>query len=290
MKKYIEIIFIVIVCVAVLGAAVWNDQRIRSTNDLEIVMLNIGQGDAIYIRTPNGYDILIDGGPDRTVIQELGSVMPPFDHTLDLVIASHPDADHIGGLAELTDSYTINTYIHSGVIKETGSARALTEWEDLYGTHVLQAYRGWNLHIEQDLWLEFIHPDPTHFHEEVNDDSVMFLLHYKEFTVLFTGDSAVEVEKEIIAHYGTTAAQVLDADVLKVGHHGSRTSTSQELLDISTPRTALINVGLQNKFGHPHPEPMRRLEKIVQYIYRTDLHGRIYCSSDGYAHTCIPQR
>lgn len=273
-----------------LGGIIARDTRVLPPDgELQIVMLNIGQGDAIYIRTPSGYDILVDGGPDRTVIHELGTVMPPYDHTLDMVIASHPDADHIAGLAELTDSYRVDTYIHSGVVKETGFARELDNWGQQYGTHVLEAYRGWRLQIEEGLWLDFIHPAPPNFHAEVNDDSVMFVLHYNEFTALFTGDAAVEVEEEIIEYYGPTASEILNVDLLKVGHHGSRTSTSQELLDMATPETALISVGWQNKFGHPHPEPMDRLEEMVPHIYRTDLQGRIHCRSDGFTHTCSSQ-
>lgn len=287
MKKYI----LIVAGLVLLAASLLTDPRVSQSNDeLLIVMLDIGQGDAIYIRTPGGIEILVDGGPDRHVVHELGQVMAPYDRTLDIVIASHPDADHIAGLTELPALYSIGTYIHSGVEKSTGFVEAINKWPEQYGTHVLEAYRGWILEIEQDVWLEFIHPDPQHFHEEVNDDSVMFVLHYKEFEALFTGDSSVEIEAEIIEYYGAQAAQVLESDLLKVGHHGSKTSTSQALLDISTPDTALINVGWQNKFGHPHEGPMRRLESSTERIYRTDTQGRIQCKTDGHSHECHPLR
>lgn len=267
------------------------DSRIRPQNgELHIVMLDVGQGDAIYIRTPEGMDMLIDGGPDRHVVHQLGSVMPPYDRSLELVIASHPDADHIAGLTELPEIFQIGTYIHSGVEKSTGFTAAIDEWPQRYGVHVLEAYRGWRLDLEQDLWLEFIHPDPKNLHEEVNDDSVMFVLHYKEFEALFTGDSSIEIEEEIIEHYGPHAQEVLESDLLKVGHHGSKTSTSQAFLNITTPEIALINVGWQNKFGHPHEGPMRRLSKATQKIFRTDIQGRIECKTDGYSVECHPQR
>lgn len=251
------------------------------STELFIAALDIGQGDSIYIRTPQGTDILIDGGEDRAVIHELGEVMPPYDHTLEFVIATHPDADHIGGLPELTESYTVEHFIMNGdIIKNTAPAEALREWAQ-HDIETFTAYRGWNVTIEPDVWLEFVHPDPTHPHKETNDDSVMFILHYKEFSAMFTGDASSEVEQELI-----DAGILQDVDLLKVGHHGSKTSTSTAFLDALHPEGAIISVGEGNKFGHPHAGPLMRLEQRGIQIFRTDLSGRIECRSNGKQYTC----
>lgn len=238
---------------------------------LTITMLDIGQGDAIHIRTPNGQDILIDGGPDRKVLYELGQVMPPWDSTIEWVIASHPDADHIAGLAELPDNYTIEHVIRNGRPKATGFAKALDQWPQKYGVEELHAYRGWVLEIEPDVTLEFVHPVDGKYEKHINDDSVMFYLHHKGKTIFFTGDAATHIEEAVVEEFP------YDIDILKVGHHGSKTSTSQEALKIWKPEIALMSVGEGNKFNHPHEGSVASLQKIGAEIFRTDLQGRIEC-------------
>lgn len=279
MKIFGAIIGTIIFCLYVVH--MWVPQL---TDHMTIAILDIGQGDAIYIRTPSGTDILVDGGLDRRVLSELGSVMPPYDHTIELVIATHPDADHIGGLAELPENYRMNTLVTNGVEKNTNVARSLDSWKS-QGVHLLHAYRGWNMQIEKDVWLEFLHPNPPRFYEDANDDSVMFILHYKEFSMLFTGDASVAQEQEL-----ASAGLLEDIHILKVGHHGSRTSSSIELLEATTPETALISVGADNKFGHPHAGPLLRFTQNDIHVFRTDTDGRITCTTDGTAYACKKKR
>lgn len=253
----------------------------RSTGKLIISMLDVGQGDAIHIRTPLGKDILIDGGPDRAVLQELGETMPPTDHTLEYVIVTHPDADHVAGLADVPDIYSIQTLITNGVPKETAFAEAV---DALHPQHVR---RGQTLQIEEGLTLEFLHPDPNHLHGDAyNNDSITFILHYRDFTALFTGDIEMEVEKELASLYG----RALNVDLLKAAHHGSKTSSTQELLDVTQPTTVLMSLGQDNKFGHPHDGPMYRLQQTGATIYRTDQQGRITCRTGGADVACTTER
>lgn len=275
-----ETIIVMILCVGFVVYSVWNWQSYTS-EFLTIVMLDIGQGDALYIRTPQGTDLLIDGGADRRVLSELGEVMPPQDHQIEVVIATHPDADHIAGLTELPEVYDLDTLITSGTKKQTGFSQELSTWNEKYGVTVVEAYRGWRLNIEEELWLEFLNPNPPHFHKAPNEDSVMFVLHFKEFSAFFTGDASTEVEHEIVEEFGS-----FDIDILKVGHHGSKTSTSATLLDATTPEVALISVGAQNKFGHPHFEPVHKLEQRGIQIFRTDVDGRVLCTTDGREFRC----
>lgn len=284
-RKRVEFIVILFLCCG-FGWYAWSVCSATDEAQLQVVMLDIGQGDAIYIRTPDGTDILVDGGPDRTVLHELGSVMPPWDHTVELVVATHADADHIAGLTEIPDAYEVKTLVTSGVEKETGFSEALSSWEEARGVKVVQAQRGWALELEPDCWLEFLHPDPGRFHKDINDDSVVFLLHYGDFHALFTGDVSIEIEEELLEH---TQLSTVDLDLLKAGHHGSRTSSGEALLHATTPEVVLVSVGAGNKFGHPHPEPMRLFHGSGAAIYRSDQHGRVKCLTNGADFTCNPE-
>lgn len=250
----------------------WPEKR----DDLKIVMLDVGQGDAFYIRTPEGRDILIDGGPDRSVLWELGSVMPPFDYTLEYVIATHPDADHIAGLAEIPEMFFIDTLITNGVQKETGVSQAITALSQ-QRKHI-HAVRGQKIEIEKDLFIEFLHPVPSALHGDAyNNDSLVFILRYKDFSALFTGDIEMEVEEELVAFFG----DALDVDMLKIPHHGSKTSTTEGLLSATSPQIALMSLGKENTFGHPHTTVLWRIEQRAIELWRTDVNGRVECYSDG---------
>lgn len=297
MKK-IVVIFYGILTLGFVGYCVYVWPASKST-ELKIAMLDIGQGDALYVRTPQGNDLVIDGGPDRTLLYELGEVMPPYDHKIEIVVATHDDLDHIGGLTELPAVYEVDTMINNGLHKKTAFSEALRVWEK-DGTasntlRVITPQRGDQLTVEQDLWLEFLNPrvavtDSAGTEEDadmdLNDASVVFILHYKDFSALFTGDAGVVFEKDLIADYQAQGKELVTVDILKVAHHGSRTGTSAEFLKILQPRIALISTGIQNKFGHPHPGPLQRLINIGAQIWRTDEHGRVVCTTDGYAFSC----
>lgn len=252
----------------------------KPSGQLEITMLDVGQGDAIYIRTPGEQDILIDGGPDRSVIYELGQSMPPLDHTLEWVLATHPDADHIAGIPEVAQVVDIATLITNGVPKDTVYANAVDALQPT------TAQRGQTLALENELTLEFLHPDPLALHGDAyNDDSLVFIVRYRDFSMLFTGDIEESVERDLAALY----TQQLDVDILKVAHHGSKTSTTPELLHATTPELALMSVGQDNRFGHPHAGTLYRLEQYTIPVLRTDQHGRITCTSDGEEYACAGQ-
>jgi beta-lactamase superfamily II metal-dependent hydrolase len=255
--------------------------------ELQITFLDIGQGDAIHLRTPSGIDLLIDGGPDRQVIDQLGRSLPPQDHTIEYVISTHPDADHIAGLAELPEAFAIGTLLTSGASKSTGAAEAVAGWAGQVRT-VVPVQRGQRLELEPGLTLEFLHPNPPYFHpDEPNEDSVSFLLRYGEFSALFTGDAAIPVEEEIVA-YAAAAGLNLDVDLLKAGHHGSRTSTGSALLNATTPEVVVISVGAENRYGHPTIETLWRISQAGATTLRTDQLGTIRCRTDGTRFSCAP--
>lgn len=266
-------------------------QSAQQTDILRIEILDVGQGDAIYIRTPKGKDILIDGSIDRHTIYELGAVMPKTDRYMDVVIATHPDADHIAGLTELPHYYSIANLWRSGAENTTGFFAALNTWEENYNVQVAYPKRGEIIPIEDGIQLEILHPVSGVYSSAVNDDSVMFILRYEEFEMLFTGDASTEIEEEIIEWYIKQGReQELDVDILKVGHHGSKTSTGNAFLNAIRPDIGVISVGAGNKFGHPHSGPLANLHRAGVDVLRTDLHGRITCTSDGSNYACVSKK
>lgn len=287
----------------------WPYHQRTARGELVINMLNIGQGDAIYLRTPQGRDILIDGGPDRSLLNELGEVMPFYDHQLEVVIATHDDLDHIGGLVELKGIYDVQMMINNGLHKTTALAQALAEWEtggrgsDAQGRQsfsprhkkmeVLSVQRGERLQVESELFLEFVNPtaeqmsaDVAGEEVEANDASVVALLRYKNFSALFTGDAGIVFEQEWLEELAAHEGEPPDVDLLKVSHHGSRTGTSKELVEAVKPEVALISVGVNNKFGHPHTGPLWRLEASRAQVWRTDVHRRVECVTTGQEVSC----
>ncbi|HLD22268.1 MAG TPA: ComEC/Rec2 family competence protein [Patescibacteria group bacterium] len=285
-KKFISIISIIVIFVGYC-IYVWKPS---TSQNLSIYMLNVGQGDSFYIRTPKGNDILIDGGPNRSVLSELGEVMPPYDRELELVIATHPDADHIAGLTELPDQLKIHTLFTNGTETHTPFFESLAKWEKKHHIQVYVPYRGMRFDVEEGVWLEFLHPNPQAYHQDVNDDSIMFILHYNQFSALFTGDAPKEIEEEVVEHYSLFGITTVDIDLLKVGHHGSKTSTSRTFLQATTPEVSLISVGADNTFGHPNAGVVARLQRAGIQVFRTDIQGKIFCTSDGFQFFCQPEQ
>jgi competence protein ComEC len=202
---------------------IWNYQSfLHGTNNLQVSFLDIGQGDAIYIRAPNGNDVLVDGGPDDSVIQKLHEVMPSFDKDIDLIVETHPDKDHIAGLSNVFEQYQVKNFLHSEISSGTSfdqSLHALAAAES--GLQQITARRGERLIIDKDngVYLDILFPDQdtTQF-KETNDASIVARLVYGKDSFMLTGDSPVSVE-QFLAHYDK---QSLKSTVLKLGHHGSK--------------------------------------------------------------------
>jgi len=258
----------------------------KANSQFVFIALNIGQGDAIYIRTREGTDILVDCGPDRTILAELGVVMPPSDRTLEYVFTTHPDSDHIAGCMELTDRYVITNLITNGHGKNTHVAEQFAVWVQTQTLLPRIVRRGDRIDIDADVWIEVLHPTNEE-HEDTNDDSLVMILHDRGVRIALTGDASSVIEEDILA---THSPQLIDVDLLKVGHHGSRFSTSDQWLAATTPTIAVLSAGIDNRYHHPHPTVLYRLRKTGVQTFRTEKQGRITCYSDGVSISCAPQR
>ncbi len=248
---------------------------------LEVVFFDVGQGDSIFIATPQGHQILIDGGPDETVLENLGKEMPFWDRTIDLIILSHPEHDHISGLIEVLKRYKVENILWTGVLRDTSEYR---QWQELIKeeraritiARAGQQIQGSGSNLKR--WaIEVLFPFESLEGKEVkntNNTSVVVRLVYGDNSFLFTGDAYKSIERQLLE-------TAIDADVLKVGHHGSKTSSAQEFIEKVSPDIAVIQCGKDNHYGHPSQETLEILEKYGINIFRTDLDGdiKILCNS-----------
>jgi len=252
--------------------------NLSQPSHLKVFFFDVGQGDSIFIETPKRCQVLIDGGPDLTVLEKLSKEMPFYDKTIDLVILSHPEKDHLFGLLEVLKRYKVKNILWTGVINDTAEYR---EWEkliekekDLSNAQIKIARSGQRIILEKDplILIDILYPfdnlEGKKF-KEVNDTSIVANLVFKDHSILFTGDISEKIEKKLIQE-----SKLEKEDILKVAHHGSKTSTSEDFLEKIFPSIAVIQVG-ENKYGHPHPEVLARLKKFGIEILITKELGDI---------------
>lgn len=256
---------------------VWYAVFAESGQELEVDFLDVGQGDAIFIQAPGGNQILIDVGPNKAVLGELAKVMPFYDRSIDMVIESHPDSDHIGGLPEVLNRYDVGAVMESGVNSDSA---IYVETEKIISNKNIKkilARRGMKINLGDGGYLDILFPDRDVAGMDANDASIIAKLQYGDKSFLFTGDSPQKMEKYLVSLDGKN----LNSDVLKIGHHGSKTSSSDEFLGYISSEYAVISVGKDNKYGHPHQEILDRLQKFSINILRTGELGTIKIKSDG---------
>ena len=244
---------------------------------LTVAFLDVGQGDAIFIEAPNGNQVLIDGGPNKSVLRALGKMMPFYDHTIDAIVATHPDQDHISGLVDVLNRFSVAAVFEPGVNASTSAYQTFEKTiADKKVPHIL-ARRGMRIVLDEGVYLSILFPDRDVSNTETNTASIVAQLHYGNTNVLLTGDSPQAIEKYLVSLDGKT----LHSDVLKPGHHGSKTSSSFEFVAAVAPTYAVISAGGNNKYGHPHQETLDTLKRFGVSIFRTDTSGTIMFQSDG---------
>lgn len=252
--------------------------RVDRHGELIVAFLNVGQGDAIYIEAPNGNQILIDGGPPSgAVLRALGKVMPFWDRTLDLVLVTHPDQDHVGGIPAVIERMRIENVVTTENTSDTGAYETFEK--ALRGKHPTRilARAGERFILDNGIVLEILFPDRNALGWETNTASIVARLSYGEQTFLFTGDSPESVEKYIVGEGGAQ----LHSSVLKLAHHGSRTSSSKIFLSAVSPEYAVISAGRDNKYGHPHREVVNLLAELKIPTFSTAEQGTIIFKTDG---------
>lgn len=258
----------------------WLFQAQQAKNDLFVSFLDIGQGDSTLIRTPQHHTILIDAGPTGAVLQKLGKALPFYDRAIDLAIITHPQTDHFAGFLDVAERYTIKQLITSDIPYKSPEWSAFTQKVVAHRIPVSFVSSERTITIEDGVSIELVWPistavDTLHL-PDANEGSVVALLRYGEHEFLFTGDISADTEAQLLAHN-----LIPDIDILKVAHHGSKTSSSEEFIAQAQPEIAVMMLGRDNTFGHPNARTLRTLNQAGVIFYRTDTDGDVTVASDG---------
>ncbi len=241
---------------------------------LKVYFLDVGQGDSILIESPSGGRILIDGGPGKKVLSELGSVLPFYDNNIDLVIATHPDKDHISGLIDVFKKYNIKYFISSGVKCRTTDCFELEKDVKKSSAKNILAKKGMKIDLGEGTILEILYPDKDVANvSDTNDGSIVVRLTYGKSSFVFTGDAPAKIERHLVDIFGES----LKSDVLKAGHHGSRTASSLDFVRAVSPYYGIILAGLNNSYGHPHRETLDTFKSVDAKIFSTLGKGKVVC-------------
>lgn len=276
-KFYLLVIFLL-----VLGNFfVWNEICKPDRNFLKVNFLDIGQGDAAFIETPQGHQILLDGGPDKKILEKLNNQMPFWDRTIDLIILSHPDSDHLGGLNYVLDRYKVEHILWTGAQRET---KTFKRWLDRIEreikkekTEIIFSRRGQKIIAGQAKFF-ILYPFQDFkdrlFKETANESSIVTKLSFLNKSFLFTGDIDKKVEESL-------REIDLKSDVLKIAHHGSKYSSSFNFLKESGVQLAIISCGRNNIYNYPHYVVLKNLQDLSIEVLRTDQEGDIKLISDG---------
>src|SRR3989344_2333491 len=247
-----------------LDGVVWYGAATEAPREtVRVSFLDVGQGDAIFIDSPSHGQVLIDGGSGNgAVLSALGSVMPFYDRFIDVVIATHPDEDHSGGLVSVLQRYRVGAVLLSGRTADTAAAKSFRETILSRGVQTLTARRGMRILLDGSTSLTILFPDRDVSVVATNEASIITRLTYVDTSYLFTGDAPQSIERYVVMLDGEGIA----SDVLKVGHHGSKTSTDEAFLGAVNPTYAVISAGKDNRYGHSHEEVIERLKRFQATI------------------------
>ena len=278
MSSIVKILRYYFLGVLFLGAVfVWYAVLAETRTGLKVAFLDVGQGDAIFIEAPNGNQILIDGGPNKAVLRELSKQMPFYDRSIDGVVLTHPHLDHYGGLVDVLDNYKI------GFEMDSGNDNPESKGFDIYAIKLEEekakrifAKKGMRVNLDEGLYLEILLPVINKKGMSAHDEMVVARLVYGNNSFLLTGDMEDNLESFLLSFGGS-----IKSDVFKIGHHGSKTSTSEKFLGMVNPGLTIISAGKNNKYGHPHQEVTDRLARFEIPTLRTDEKGTVVLKSDG---------
>ncbi|MFA5888659.1 MAG: MBL fold metallo-hydrolase [Candidatus Paceibacterota bacterium] len=243
---------------------------------LTVVFLNVGQGDSIFIESPTGIQVLIDGGPNNALMKEISSILPWYDRKIDMLVVTNPDKDHYEGFIPFLKKYKTDVVLEPGTTNKS-EAYSLLE-DEIINKKIpkIIARRGQIIDLGGSAYLRVIFPDRDISGLNPNDGSIVMQLVYGETSVMLQGDSPTNIE-----HFLVSLENNLKSTILKAGHHGSRTSSSEEYVKAVDPEWVVISAGKNNTYGHPHKEVLDILNKLKVPIIGTYDVGQVIFESDG---------
>jgi len=277
-KKIVVICIVILLVVsAVFIFTFLNNEKSRTF--LTVAFLDIGQGDAIFIETPNGNQVLIDAGPTSAVVRKVSEIIPFYDRSIDLLIVTHYDLDHAGGFPEILKRYQVGGYATSNQPEDGGLYLEVEELSKKERSDRLFLKAGDRIILDrpENIYLDILWPPSSEEIEDRNDASVVARLVYRDTSFMLTGDAPQEVEERILSATDTD----MSVQVLKVGHHGSRTSTSEKFVSELKPKYGVVSAGLDNKFDHPHDEVLKVFKENKTIVLETFISSTIVFQSDG---------
>lgn len=276
-RMRLMVIFILFVCTVCVWFLPQSSLFEKQSPYLQVHFLDVGQGDSILIETPSGVQVLVDGGPNEAVLRQLSKHMSFFDRDIDIVVGTHPDKDHIGGLIDVLKRYNIAKILTTENKGETGTSQMYNKLKTAEGAEIVYARRGQEIKLDASTTMRILFPDSDPSEMETNTSSIVFQLICGDSVFMFTGDSPKSIEEYLVLVEGES----LKSDVLKLGHHGSRTSTSEMFLDEVQPEFAIVSAGKDNSYGHPHVEVTDLLFNKRVVMLETAKEGTITMLSDG---------
>lgn len=283
-KLFLGALFVIAI---VIGIAVFSKSTADTNKNLKVYFFDVGQGDSEYIKTPDGKDILIDGGPDDKVLQELGKVMDFGDRRIDLVVLTHPHADHLTGLVDVILRYDIGEVWESGV--EYPSATYDVWKSEIKNKNIPDKFvsasdeKDFNIGAIKFLVLYPLSSLKNQKIDNLNNASVVTELKDGNFTSLFLADAEKSVQGKFLDKLSKTT-------IVKVGHHGSENGLLEDVLKVTRPAIAVIEVGKDNKYGHPAASTIALLKSYAAQIFRTDQDGTVEVDWDGTSYSVQTKR
>ena len=267
-----KIAYIILGILFLIAVLIWLAVFSFENQKLEIIFFDIGQGDSILIKAKNNQQILIDGGPNDSVVDKLGETLPFYDKKIELIILTHPDRDHISGLIEVVKRYKVDKILTTGIECSTETCQILSEQIQKKKIPMEIAQAGQTIFVGDNIFLGILNPLENLSGKEFknkNDTSIVAKLIIGKNSVLLTGDITSKAEENLIENNFN-----LQSDFLKIAHHGSKYSTSENFLNEVSPETAIISVG-KNSWGMPTKEVLEKLDKEKIKVYRTDIDGDV---------------
>ena len=271
--RSVFIILLILVSV-ILGVSIFLD---RPSNLMRVSFLDVGQGDSILVEVPNGNQLLVDAGVDSRVLHQLGKSMRWFDRSIDFAIATHADEDHIGGFPAIFEVYKIGKFVIQSTDRNDELLKILQEKEVLFGEELYQGDR-LILDFDREIFVDVFWPPKGEEFSNRNDGSYALKISYGEVEFFLTGDLPESVEEKLVSLYG----EKISSDILKAGHHGSKTSSSEIFLSTVKPKYGIISAGKENRYGHPSQEVLDRFSNLNIEIFRTDQEGSVVFETDGF--------
>ena len=246
-------------------------RSLSGENDLTIRFYDVGQGDAVLIQYQST-QIIVDGGPDERILTYLGRDLLPWDREIELLVLTHPQADHLTGLLGVLERYEVKNVLYYPSLYNTKGYQRFLDLIAKEGSQIFPAQAGEQLSVAP-IQLQVIWPTANYRDLNINNESVILLVRYANFTLFLPGDIEEDAQEKLSVSY--------DVDLVKMAHHGAQSGLYPPLLQAIAPNLAIISAGRDNRYGHPHSQTLAALRQLGIPYLRTDLNGTITIRSDG---------